>query len=220
MFSFCVRVCFLLLCASVSQAGPRPLTPPVTAQAVMNRVLDTAGLHPSQTRSLKARLHLSALLPQFRVTFGRGWQLLGSRDVLGDASGPENDRLSYAIYASWDLAKLLHPHDELSLLKEEQRRAALRLRLQERVLQFLAERCRRLTDRAAHAQKLHNLEETLLLWMGDRVAGFPPCVLSQRQPATEHPLTLSHPTDLAPDETGGETTEPGEGSQVQETADR
>ncbi len=127
--------------ASTSGATPAPSPPPVD-RSVTRAAVDVAELGPQKTRSLRLRLHLASLLPQLRVTFGRGWQLSSSRDYLLETPTTEHDRLSYALSASWDLARLLVPHEELHLIKEEQRRAMLRLRLEERVVRLLAERCR------------------------------------------------------------------------------
>lgn len=121
-------------------------------RAIQRAAVAAAELEPARTRSLRLRLHLAPLLPQLRVTFGRGWQLTTSRDFLLDTPTVDNDRVNYAISAHWDLARLLVPHEELQLAKEETRRAMLRLRLEERVAQLLAERCWLLRGNGARSQ--------------------------------------------------------------------
>lgn len=121
-------------------------------RAIQRAAVVAAELDPARTRSLRLRLHLAPLLPQLRVTFGRGWQLTTSRDFLLDTPTVDNDRVNYAISAHWDLARLLVPHEELQLAKEETRRAMLRLRLEERVAQLLAERCWLLRGNGARSQ--------------------------------------------------------------------
>lgn len=121
-------------------------------RAIQRAAVVAAELDPARTRSLRLRLHLAPLLPQLRVTFGRGWQLTTSRDFLLDTPTVDNDRVNYAISAHWDLARLLVHHEELQLAKEETRRAMLRLRLEERVAQLLAERCWLLRGNGARSQ--------------------------------------------------------------------
>jgi len=124
-------------------------------RAIQSAAVEAAELSPSRTRSLRLRLHLASLLPQLRITFGRGWQLTTSRDFFLDTPTTDNDRVSYALSAHWDLARLVLPHEELSLAKEEQRRAMLRLRLAERVARLLAERC----QLHHHGERLSGSEE-------------------------------------------------------------
>lgn len=135
---------------TIAAAAPSP-NQTHTDRSVVRAAVDAAELSPQKTKSLRIRLHLASLLPQLRVTFGRGWQLSSSRDYLLETPTTENDRLSYALSASWDLARLLVPHEELHLAKEEQRRAMLRLRLEERVARLLSERCRLAQQRGTPA---------------------------------------------------------------------
>lgn len=153
----------------VAVAAPSP-----TARSIEQAALETAELTSSPTRSLRLRLHLAQLLPQLRVTFGRGWQLTTSRDYLIDTPQTDNDRVNYALSASWDLARLISPHGELSLLKEEQSRAQLRHRLLERVAQLSSERCvlaqrPRPLSRSDDQRRL-TIEATLSILTGGRVS--------------------------------------------------
>lgn len=117
-------------------AAPSP-----ASRSLERAAIEAAALGSSVTRSLRLRMHLAQLLPQLRVTFGRGWQLTTSRDYLIETPSSDNERVNYALSASWDLARLISPHGELSLIKEEQTRAQLRHRLLERVAQLISERC-------------------------------------------------------------------------------
>lgn len=114
--------------------------------AVQRAALAHAGLSPQATTHLLARQHLAALLPQVRVTLGRGWQISATGRVLDGLPVPvpevDNDHTSYAVSASWDLARLLAPHEAMQHHHEEPRRAQLRLALLAKVAQLVAARCR------------------------------------------------------------------------------
>ncbi len=148
-------------------AAPSPIDHTIERAAI-----ETAELGSSVTRSLRLRMHLAQLLPQLRVTFGRGWQLTTSRDYLLETPQTDNDRVNYALSASWDLARLLSPHGELSLLKEEQARAQLRHRLIERVAQLTSERCvllhRQRPLSPSDEQRRQTIETTLSVLTGGR----------------------------------------------------
>lgn len=193
----------LVLCLLLSLSAPVSAAPPPsqTDRALTRAAVDTAELSPQRTRSLRLRLHLASLLPQLRVTFGRGWQLSSSRDYLLETPTTENDRLNYAITASWDLARLLVPHEELHLIKEEQRRAALRLRLEERLTRLLAERCRlsRKPQQPTDQAKLDAVEATLQVLTGskplpslDDVAACPASPLRFGVPAAHEPASADY----------------------------
>ena len=150
-------------------AAPSP-----ASRSLERAAIEAAALGSSVTRSLRLRMHLAQLLPQLRVTFGRGWQLTTSRDYLIDTPQTDNDRVNYALSASWDLARLISPHGELSLLKEEQSRAQLRHRLLERVAQLSSERCvlaqrPRPLSRSDEQRRL-TIEATLSILTGGRVS--------------------------------------------------
>jgi len=168
-------LCLLLALLFEISAHAAP-APSATDRAILRAAVDTAELSPSRTRSLRLRLHLAPLLPQLRVTFGRGWQLTTSRDFLLETPQSDSDRVNYALSAHWDLARLVMPHEELQLAKEEQRRAMLRLHLEERVARLLAERCLlhqqagRLTR--SDEQKRVSIEATLTVLTGG--AALPP----------------------------------------------
>lgn len=159
------------LCTLLSISVPVSAAPPPSpeAKAIARAAVEAAELSPQKTRSLRLRLHLSSLLPQLRVTFGRGWQLSSSRDYLLETPATENDRINYAITASWDLSRLVVPHEELHLFKEEQRRATLRLRLEERLARLLAARCRlQKPEHPTDRTKLDELEATLIVLTGGK----------------------------------------------------
>lgn len=113
--------------------------------AVQRAALAHAGLSPQATTHLLARQHLAALLPQVRVTLGRGWQISATGRVLDGLPVPvpevDNDRTSYAVSASWDLGRLLVPHEAMQHHHEEPRRAQLRLALLAKVTQLVSARC-------------------------------------------------------------------------------
>lgn len=171
MFDRGSMLCLLLAVLLEVSAHAAP-APSAKDQAILRAAVDTAELSPSRTRSLRLRLHLAPLLPQLRVTFGRGWQLTASRDFLLETPQTDNDRVNYALSAHWDLARLVMPHEELQLAKEEQRRALLRLRLQERVARLLAERCHLHRQAGALSrsdeQKRLSIEATLTVLTGGR----------------------------------------------------
>lgn len=123
--------------------------------AVQRAALAHAGLRPQTTTQLLLRQHLAALLPQVRVTLGRGWQLTATGRALDGLTAPEvdNDHTSYAVSASWDLARLLVPHEAVQLHREEPRRAQLRLALLIRVTQLVAARCRILQRESVGAEQ-------------------------------------------------------------------
>lgn len=140
--------------------------------AVQRAALVHAGLSPQTSRHLLARQHLAALLPQLRVTLGRGWQLSATGRALDGLTAPEvdGDHISYAVSASWDLARLLVPHEAMQHHHEEPRRAQLRLALLSRVTQLVAARCRLLqhatgAESAQHEQAAE-LEAALDLLTG------------------------------------------------------
>ena len=94
-------------------------------QQLQQAALRTAQLDTTSTTQLRARLHLAPLLPSLRVTLGRGWQVAYSGRTQDGLTEPtvDGDRFSYAVTAHWDLAKLLVPHEELSLFRDQPRRA-------------------------------------------------------------------------------------------------
>lgn len=188
----------------IEQAAPSQPSP--EDQAILRAVLLNAGLGKDSLRGLKVRRHLSALLPQLRMTFGRGWQLTTSRDMYIDSQAPENDRLNYAVSASWDLSKLVHPSDELSIAKEEHRRTLLRLKWQEQVARLLAERCRLQNEADSDPAKLLAIETTLWHWTQGNVA------LAPHKPSSCPPAMRKMPEMKPQPNEPGETqsTEPSE----------
>jgi hypothetical protein len=169
-----LRLAFVALLLGVSSLMSVAVAAPSPADRSLQRAaLETAELTSSPTRSLRLRLHLAQLLPQLRVTFGRGWQLTTSRDYLIDTPQTDNDRVNYALSASWDLARLISPHGELSLLKEELSRAQLRQRLLERLAQLTSERCvlaqRPQPLSPSDEQRRLTIEATLSILTGDKV---------------------------------------------------
>ncbi len=129
--------------------------------AVQRAALAHAGLRPQTTTQLLVRQHLAALLPQVRVTLGRGWQLTATGRALDGLTAPEvdNDHTSYAVSASWDLARLLVPHEAMQLQRDEPRRAQLRLALLARVTQLVAARCRLLQREQVGAEQYEQAAE-------------------------------------------------------------
>lgn len=129
--------------------------------AVKRAALAQAGLRPQTTTQLLIRQHLAALLPQLRLTLGRGWQLSATGRTLDGLTAPEvdNDHTSYAVSASWDLARLLVPHEAMQLHREEPQRAQLRLTLLARVTQLLAARCRILQREPAGPEQQEQVAE-------------------------------------------------------------
>ncbi len=139
--------------------------------AVQQAALVHAGLSPGATTSLLARQHLAALLPQLRVTLGRGWQLSATGRALDGLTAPvvDDEHTSYAVSASWDLARLLVPHEAMAHHHEEPRLAQQRLALLVKVTQLVGARCRLLRGdglRAAEQQQLAELEAALELLTG------------------------------------------------------
>jgi hypothetical protein len=179
--------------ASAAPAGPSHSP---SDRAIERAAIEAAELSPSRTRSLRLRLHLAPLLPQLRVTFGRGWQLGTSRDFFLDTPTTDNDRVNYALSAHWDLARLVMPHEELALAKEEQRRAMLRLRLAERVARLLAERCQlhHQGERLSRSEEQRQLavEATLTVLTGGKA--LPAVAADEACPAP--PLRLGVPTTI------------------------
>lgn len=137
----------------VGYASPREL------QQLQQAALRTAQLDTASTTQLRARLHLAPLLPALRVTLGRGWQVAYSGRTQDGLTEPtvDGDRFSYAVTAHWDLAKLLVPHEELSLFRDQPRRAQLRQQVLMRVAKLWALRC----QHRHHPATLAALTETL-----------------------------------------------------------
>lgn len=139
--------------------------------AVQQAALAHAGLSPQATTSLLARQHLAALLPQLRVTLGRGWQLSATGRALDGLTAPvvDDEHTSYAVSASWDLARLLVPHEAMAHHQEEPRLAQQRLALLVKVTQLVAARCRLLRSaglRAGPPEQVAELEAALELLTG------------------------------------------------------
>ncbi len=138
--------------------------------AVQRAALAHAGLSPGATTRLLVREHLSALLPQVRFTIGRGWQLSATGrplDGLSAATTVDDDRTSYAVSASWDLTRLLAPHEALALHNAEPRLAQQRLALLVRVNGLFAARCLLLQQaQPGAAERVAELEAALDLITG------------------------------------------------------
>jgi hypothetical protein len=138
--------------------------------AVQRAALAHAGLSEGATTRLLVREHLSALLPQVRFTVGRGWQLSATGRPLDGLSAPttvDDDHTSYAVSASWDLARLLAPHEALALHNAEPRLAQQRLALLVRVNGLFAARCHLLQEgQPAAAEHVAELEAALDLITG------------------------------------------------------
>lgn len=143
-----------MLLASSGYASPREL------QQLQQAALRTAQLDTASTTQLRARLHLAPLLPALRVTLGRGWQVAYSGRAQDGLTEPtvDGDRFSYAVTAHWDLAKLLVPHEELSLFRDQPRRAQLRQQVLMRVAKLWALRCQHRHHPATAAALTETLE--------------------------------------------------------------
>lgn len=137
--------------------------------AVQQAALVHAGLSPGATAGLLARQHLAALLPQLRVTVGRGWQLSATGRAVDGLTAPvvDDDHTSYAVSASWDLARLLVPHESMQHHLQEPRRAQQRLALLIQVTQLVGARCRLLQSARPEQQaQVAELEAALALLTG------------------------------------------------------
>jgi hypothetical protein len=131
-----------------------------------------AGLSEGATTRMLVREHLAALLPQVRVTLGRGWQLTATGSVVDGLTAPtsvDNDHVSYAVSAGWDLSRLLAPRAAAQAHHDEPLRARARLEVQAQVTSLLACRCRLLqldSPSASQQAELGELEAALDLLTG------------------------------------------------------
>jgi hypothetical protein len=197
--------------------------------AVQRAALAQAGLSESATTRLLAREHLSALLPQVRVTLGRGWQLSATGRPLDGLSAPttvDDDHTSYAVSASWDLARLLVPHEALQLHNAAPRLAQQRLALLVRVNGLIGARCHLLQQGAASAvEQVAELEAALDLLTGGHplpavtaetqcpvvprfTVAFPRSASAPRANTSSRRRTSTEPADPATDDRPGEAFGP------------
>jgi hypothetical protein len=116
--------------------------------ALQRAAIKEAHLDEQSRRGLTARLRLAPLLPQLRVSVGRGWQWSYSTSTSYQAPtpAPSDDRMSYAVAASWDLGRLLFSHEETALRRDAQRTALMRTQLRLQVARLYALRCRALSE--------------------------------------------------------------------------
>lgn len=161
----------LFLLGLLGQERPAAAKVEAGLAAVQQAALAHAGLSPGATTSLLARQHLAALLPQLRVTLGRGWQLSATGRALDGLTAPvvDDEHTSYAVSASWDLARLLAPHEAMAHHQEAPRLAQQRLALLIKVTQLVAARCRLLRSagqRAGQPEQVAELEAALELLTG------------------------------------------------------
>ena len=161
----------LFLLGLLGQERPAAAKVEAGLAAVQQAALAHAGLSPAATTSLLARQHLAALLPQLRVTLGRGWQLSATGRALDGLTAPvvDDEHTSYAVSASWDLARLLVPHEAMAHHQEAPRLAQQRLALLIKVTQLVAARCRLLRSagqRAGQPEQVAELEAALELLTG------------------------------------------------------
>jgi len=161
----------LVLLVLLGQQRPAAAKVEAGLAAVQQAALAHAGLSPGATTGLLARQHLAALLPQLRLTLGRGWQLSATGRAVDGLTAPvvDDDHTSYAVSASWDLARLLVPHEAMAHHHEEPRRAQLRLALLVKVTQLVGARCRLLRSdgrRAEMEEQVAELEAALELLTG------------------------------------------------------
>lgn len=107
-----------------------------------------AHLDEGSRRTLETRLHLAPLLPQLRLSVGRGWQWAYSTQTDGTPSQTlDGDRTSYLAGAQWDLSRLLFAREDVALRRDAQRVALLRTQLQLRVARVYGLRCRAEAER-------------------------------------------------------------------------
>lgn len=123
---------FLLASGLLSQgpawARPDPIAPArAPVEALQRAALRAAHLDMDRAYAgLRARLHLSALLPQVSVSLGRGQQIAealrpwGGADLVQVSAG---DRESFSVLARVDLSRLVYAREEIALRESAQRAA-------------------------------------------------------------------------------------------------
>ncbi len=123
-----------------------------------------AHLDEPSRRSLETRLRLAPLLPQLRLSAGRGWQWGTYTYNNGDgstASLRDAQQLNYAATAHWELSRLLFAREEVTLRREAQHEAQERTRLHLRVARLYGQRCRAQLEQAdaKSSEARHKLAE-------------------------------------------------------------
>lgn len=138
-------VAILLLCGRPAHAAESDAD---ELRALQRSALRHAHLDEPGRRTLEARLHLAPLLPQLRLSVGRGWQWAYSTQTDGTPSQTlDGDRTSYLVGAQWDLGRLLFAREDVALRRDAQRVAQLRTQLQLRVARVYGLRCRADSER-------------------------------------------------------------------------
>lgn len=117
----------LMLGSSALRAEPGGPPPLGDLARWQRQALRSAELDRRSQRELEARLRLAVLLPQLRVTWGRGTQwVYSSRSDLLSEPVPDGDRSNYSVSLSWDLGRLLWSPEDLTLHRLAPRLAAER----------------------------------------------------------------------------------------------
>lgn len=148
-------------------------------RSLQQAALRNAHLDERSRQSLATRLRLAPLLPQLRVSVGRGWQWGYQSAYASDAITPssrDEDRMNYTVSASWDLSRLLFARDEVALHRDAQRVAQWRTALLLRVARLYGLRCRAQDEHAAaksaeaqarQAERILTLDVALAALTGD-----------------------------------------------------
>lgn len=186
----------LLLCGRPAQPAESDAD---ELRALQRSAVRHAHLDESSRQSLEARLHLAPLLPNLRLSVGRGWQWAYSTQTDGTPSQTlDGDRTSYLVGAQWDLGRLLFAREELGLSLNAQRVAGLRTQLQLRVARVYGLRCRAESERqrassaeadAQLAGRIGALDVALAALTGDEAA-------VRRLHGCKSPLSSSLATEL------------------------
>jgi hypothetical protein len=106
------------------------------------QALRQAELDRRSQREVELRQRLSVLLPQLRVSWGRGTQwVYSSRSDLLSEPIPDGDRSNYSISMSWDLSRLLWSTDDLTRHRMAPRLAAERRQILTQVAEVYLRLC-------------------------------------------------------------------------------
>lgn len=123
---------------------------------LQRQALRRSELDRRSQRDVESRLRLSALLPQLRVTWGRGTQWVYSTrsDLIGEPV-PDGDRSNYSVSLSWDLARLLWSPEDLTLHRVAPRMASERRQILLQVATLYLRLCQRQNHLAASPAPAH-----------------------------------------------------------------
>lgn len=221
----CVLGMLVLLIGGAARARPagaaddpgEAITPPrsdgpaiadrSTARSLERAAAQAAGLDEATWRGLRARVRLAPLLPNLRVTVGRGlsW-VASSRTWPGTdaaAGAPDSDQLSYAVTAQWDLSRIVFSREAVQVERDAARVASERTRLALRVARLYARRCQlaRGTSRSSGAPAgLAELDAALDILTGGRFSPRDtpgPCPAAPSRDADEPPGRAGRTADPA-----------------------